>query len=97
MAHREEPMTDTADDDAPRRARRMLDIHQVLDIVPLGRTTIYRMELEGRFPASRWPSPGRRTWYEDEIIEWQEAVPENSRIGRRIGYRKAPRKLNRLE
>ena len=59
-------MTETAEE-APRRARRMLDIHQVLDIVPLGRTTIFRMERDGQFPASHWPSPGRRIWFEDEV------------------------------
>jgi predicted DNA-binding transcriptional regulator AlpA len=64
-------------------ARRMLDIHQVLDIVPVGRTTIFRMERDGRFPASHWPSPGRRCWFEDEVAAWQESLPTNNRINRR--------------
>jgi hypothetical protein len=33
-------------------ARRMLNERQVLDIVPLGRSTLLRMEKAGRFPKS---------------------------------------------
>ena len=46
------------------RPRRMLNEKQVLDIVPLGRTTLYRMEKAGRFPRSTYISPNRRIWYE---------------------------------
>jgi predicted DNA-binding transcriptional regulator AlpA len=64
-------------------ARRMLTIDQVLDIIPVGRTTIFRMERDGRFPSSHWPSPGRRCWFEDEVVAWQETLPTNNRINRR--------------
>jgi prophage regulatory protein len=61
------------DKSAPRR---MLSEKQVLEIVPVGRTTLYRMEKAGRFPRSTYISPNRRVWYEDEIIAWQNAVDE---------------------
>ena len=57
-------------------ARRMLSEKQVLEIVPVGRTTLYRMEKAGRFPKSTYISPNRRVWFEDEIIAWQNAVDE---------------------
>ena len=34
------------------RPRRMLSEKQVLEIVPVGRTTLYRMEKAGKFPKS---------------------------------------------
>ena len=56
--------------------RRMLSERQILEIVPVGRTTLYRMEKAGRFPKSTYISPNRRIWYEDEIVAWQNAVDE---------------------
>ncbi|WOH60341.1 helix-turn-helix transcriptional regulator [Bradyrhizobium sp. BWC-3-1] len=61
---------------AKSRPRRMLDEKQVLEIIPVGRTTLYRMEKSGRFPKSTYISPNRRVWFEDEIIAWQNAVDE---------------------
>jgi prophage regulatory protein len=66
------------EDVAPDKSglRRMLSEKQVLEIVPVGRTTLYRMEKAGRFPKSTYISPNRRVWFEDEIIAWQKAVDE---------------------
>ncbi|GLR90950.1 helix-turn-helix transcriptional regulator [Bradyrhizobium iriomotense] len=78
----------TADKSGPRR---MLNEKQVLQIVPVGRTTLYRMEKAGRFPRSTYISPNRRVWFEDEIIAWQNAVDEfdpNRRRGK--GRRASP-------
>ena len=67
-----------SEDGAPEKPvpRRMLNEKQVLEIVPVGRTTLYRMEKTGRFPKSTYVSPNRRVWFEDEIIAWQNAVDE---------------------
>ena len=73
------------DKSAPRR---MLSEKQVLEIVPVGRTTLYRMEKAGRFPRSTYISPNRRVWFEDEIIAWQNAVDKfDPRRGRGKGRR----------
>jgi predicted DNA-binding transcriptional regulator AlpA len=66
------------EDGAPDRSgpRRMLSEKQVLEIVPVGRTTLYRMEKAGRFPRSTYISPNRRVWFEDEIVAWQNVVDE---------------------
>ncbi|MCA1382686.1 MULTISPECIES: AlpA family phage regulatory protein [unclassified Bradyrhizobium] len=56
--------------------RRMLNEQQVLEIIPVSRTTLYRMEKAGRFPKSTYISPNRRVWYEDQIVAWQNAVDE---------------------
>ena len=58
------------------RPRRMLNEKQVLEIIPVSRTTLYRMEKAGRFPKCTYISPNRRVWYEDEIVAWQKTVDE---------------------
>jgi prophage regulatory protein len=60
-----------------------------LEIVPVGRTTLYWMEKAGRFPGSTYISPNRRVWYEDEIAAWQNAVDEYD-PNRGRGQRAAP-------
>jgi prophage regulatory protein len=69
--------------------RRMLSEKQVLEIVPVSRTTLFRMEKTGKFPRSTYISPNRRVWFEDEIIAWQHAVDEfNPNRGRGKGRRR---------
>ena len=78
------------EDSAPdkSRPRRMLNEKQLLDIVPLSRTSIYRLEKAGKFPRSTYISANRRIWFEDEIVAWQNAVDEfDPRRGRGKGRR----------
>jgi predicted DNA-binding transcriptional regulator AlpA len=56
----------------------MLSKKQILEIVPVGRTALYRMKKTGRFPRSTHISPNRRGWFEDEISAWQAAVDERN-------------------
>ena len=71
------------------RPRRKLKEKQVLDIIPLSRTSIYRLEKVGKFPRSTYISPNRRIWYEDEIVSWQAEVDErNPNRGRGKGRRR---------
>ena len=79
------------EDGAPEKSapRRMLSEKQVLEIVPVGRTTLYRMEKSGRFPKSTYVSPNRRLWFLDEVVAWQNAVDEfNPNRGRGKGRRR---------
>jgi predicted DNA-binding transcriptional regulator AlpA len=55
--------------------RRMLTVKEVLDIVRVGRTTLYRLERDGNFPRSTYVSANRRVWYADEVIDWQKSAP----------------------
>lgn len=73
--------------------RKMLSEEQVLDTVPLSRSTLWRMERAGKFPKSTYISPNRRVWFEDEVIAWQNSVNEfQPDRGRGFNRRKA-RKL----
>ena len=53
--------------DAPQGVRRMLDIDELVAIIPISRTTIWRMERDGRFPASHLAS--HRTCYQ-QVLGW---------------------------
>jgi predicted DNA-binding transcriptional regulator AlpA len=69
----------------------MLNEEQVLQIVPVSRTTLFRMEKAGRFPRSTYISPNRRVWFADEVVAWQSAVDEfNPNRGRGKGRRQQP-------
>lgn len=63
--------------------RRMLDVDEVLAVIPVSRTTLFRMERDRLFPPSYSISANRRAWYADEVLAWQKALPINHRIGRR--------------
>ena len=68
--------------------RRMLNEAQVLALIPVSRTTLFRMARAGRFPRSTYISPNRRVWFADEIAAWQNAVDEFNPIrGRCKGRR----------
>jgi prophage regulatory protein len=75
-AKRVEIVTEDGVPDDGSRPRRMVSEKQVLEIVPVGRTTLYRMEKAGRFPKSTYISPNRRVWFENEVVAWQKAVDE---------------------
>ena len=86
--NRQEPETEHSATGGPRR---MLNEKQVLQIIPVARTTLYRLEKAGRFPRSTYISPNRRVWFEDEIVAWQNAVDEfNPNRGRGKGRRRMP-------
>jgi predicted DNA-binding transcriptional regulator AlpA len=50
--------------------------------VPVKRTTLFKMEKKGTFPASHYASANRRFWFADEIARWQANLPTNNRISR---------------
>lgn len=63
-----------------RGARRMLTLDQLLELVPIGRSTLKRMMKRNEFPRPHYISPNKRVWYEDEIEGWQQNLPaETSR------------------
>jgi prophage regulatory protein len=61
-------------EDVASKLRPMLSMKQVLNIVPVSRTTLWRMITDGKFPKSKTLSDGRVAWFEDEVIAWQTAL-----------------------
>jgi prophage regulatory protein len=54
---------------------RYLRFKELKQRVPLGRTTIWRMMREGRFPLSRRIGKAATAWLENEIEEWIKRRP----------------------
>jgi predicted DNA-binding transcriptional regulator AlpA len=63
--------------------RRMLTLQQVLEIVPVSRMTLFRMERDGRFPPSYYVSGNRKAWFADEVAAWQSRM-RPARVGEAI-------------
>jgi prophage regulatory protein len=74
---------DRAIPDPVEQPRLMLDIGKVLEIIPVSRQTLYRMESDGKFPPSTYISANRRAWYVDEVVAWQKNLPAHRRVSRR--------------
>lgn len=69
--------------------RNMLSEDQVLEVIPVSRSTLWRLERAGKFPQSTYISANRRCWFEDQIIEWQNSVNERQPHRRRGRGRRA--------
>ncbi len=62
--------------------RKMLSEAELLRIIPVSPTTLWRMWKKDRFPRPTYISPNKRVWYLDEVIKWQAEVNGRGR-GRR--------------
>ena len=49
---------------------RYIRFKELRKLIPLGRTTIWRMMREGRFPQSRRIGKMATAWLESEVEEW---------------------------
>lgn len=56
-------------------ARRMLTLEQVLEKVPVGKSTLRRMIKNKEFPGPHFISPRKMVWYDDEVEDWQADLP----------------------
>jgi prophage regulatory protein len=81
------PLQPDGGDRAPDepRPRRMLNEKQVLEIIPVSRSTLWRLEKQGKFPRSTYISSNRRFWFADEVTEWQNRINGQGRHGRPKG------------
>jgi predicted DNA-binding transcriptional regulator AlpA len=61
------------------RARRMLNEKQILAIVGVGHTTLWRMVKKGQFPKPTFVSANRCVWFEDVILAWQNEIEGQGR------------------
>jgi len=68
----------------PDTPRAMLSIVEVMKLLSMGRTTIYRLERNGKFPKSRYLTKRRRLYYADEIAQWQRSLPDDNDLATRI-------------
>lgn len=78
--------------DARSALRPMLTERMVLDLIPISRTTLYRLERAGKFPRSVYVSPNRRFWFRDEVVAWQTAINDNDERNPKRGRGKGRRR-----
>jgi predicted DNA-binding transcriptional regulator AlpA len=70
------------------RVREMLTAEQVLEMIPISRTTLFRLERDGLFPQGQAITPHRKLWFKDEVIAWQKALQDpNSELSKAIRAR----------
>lgn len=55
-------------------AERFIQLKEVCRLVGVGKSMVYRMIQEGRFPAPYKPSPGAARWSEGEVLAWIERI-----------------------
>lgn len=78
-------------EDAQTLEDRILPWSQVRVICGLSRTTVWRLQKTGDFPASVQVSPNRVGWWQSDILEWRR-----TRIPRRLpAVTRAPKRLGR--
>ncbi len=53
----------------------ILRIHSVLELTGLSRTTIWRLERQGRFPTRFQLSENAVGWDKDEVLKWINSRP----------------------
>ena len=64
--------------DQDAELREMLTAEQVLAIIPISRSTIFRLERDELFPRGSAITPHRKLWFKDEVIAWQQALQDPS-------------------
>jgi len=58
------------------KVREMLTAEQVLLMIPISRTTLFRLEKDKLFPQGQAITPHRKLWFRDEIVAWQKALQD---------------------
>jgi predicted DNA-binding transcriptional regulator AlpA len=53
------------------KLRPMLNAAQVLALIPISPTTLFRLERDKLFPQGKAITPHRKLWFEDKVIAWQ--------------------------
>jgi prophage regulatory protein len=54
---------------------RMLRLEAVTSLIGLQKSTLYKLEAEGRFPKRRKLTERSSAWREDEVLAWIESRP----------------------
>jgi predicted DNA-binding transcriptional regulator AlpA len=57
----------------------MLSEKQVLGLIPIARSTLWRWEARGAFPPGVCIEGRRKLYYEDEVVAWQDSLSQKVR------------------
>jgi len=56
--------------------REMLITSQVLGMIPIDRSALFRLESEGLFPQGHFVTPRKKLWFRDEVVKWQRDLAD---------------------
>jgi predicted DNA-binding transcriptional regulator AlpA len=81
-------MSRVAEVEKPEQMREMLTAEQVLEMIPVSRTTLFRLERDELFPAGQPITAHRKLWFKDEVIAWQKALQDpDSEVSQAMRHR----------
>lgn len=60
------------------KSHRRIRLKEVMELVPLSASTIYKRMGEGTFPRSQNLGGGVVCWRESDILDWLDALPESN-------------------
>jgi prophage regulatory protein len=60
------------------KSHRRIRLKEVMELVPLSASTIYKRMGEGTFPRSQNLGGGVVCWRESDILEWLDSLPESN-------------------
>ena len=63
-------------DEPPMLPERLIKLDEVIRRVGLGRSMIYRLISQGKFPAPYKLSPGASRWSEQDVVAWINDVKD---------------------
>lgn len=81
--------------DQQEAVRTMLNAEQVLERIPISRTTLFRLERDKLFPQGQAVTPHRKLWFQDEVTAWQRDLQDpksalaQAMAARRVSIRRA--------
>jgi prophage regulatory protein len=76
--------------EAQEHVREMLTAEQVLQLIPVSRTTLFRLERDKLFPQGQAITPHRKLWFKDEVIAWQRDLQDpDSALSKSVRLRAA--------
>jgi predicted DNA-binding transcriptional regulator AlpA len=59
------------------KLRKMLTAEQVLELIPVCRSTLFRLGRDKLFPRGQAITPHRKLWFEDEVVTWQQDLQDS--------------------
>jgi prophage regulatory protein len=63
---------------------RMIKLARVVEMTGLGKTTIYELQKEGRFPMRVQLTSNSVRWVEEEVLAWLTQRTAEHRVGRKV-------------
>jgi prophage regulatory protein len=69
--------------------REMLTAREVLELIPLDRAALFRLESERLFPQGHFVTARKKLWFKNEIVQWQRDLADpDSELSKKLAKAK---------